>query len=369
MSYKVRFVDFPEHYHRLKSEIDTAIQGVLEGGDYIMRSQLREFEKNLANFLGVKHAIGVANGTDAILLSMKAAGIGRGDEVITVAHTFAATVTSIVHCNATPVLVDIGQDHNMDVSKVEAAITKKTKAIIPVHLNGRVCDMDRLMRIASEHNIPVIEDAAQALGGSFKGKKAGSFGLTGCFSFYPAKILGALGDGGAVTTSDDATVEKLLLLRDHYMNRDTGEFLGYGFNSRLDNLHAAVLDVKLKHLPQWIERRRELAALYHKGLSSISSIKLPPPPGNGDYFDVYQNYVLRSQQRDELVKHLRSSGVEIIVSWPKPLHKHEALGLTRFNLPMTEQISREVLSIPLYPEMSNDSVKVVVDAIRSFDKR
>ena len=369
MSYKVRFVDFPEHYRRLKSEIDAAIQGVLDGGDYIMRRQLREFEKNLADFLGVKYAIGVANGTDAILLSMKAAGIGRGDEVITVAHTFAATVTTIVHCNATPVLVDIGPDYNMDVGKVEAAITKKTKAIIPVHLNGRVCDMDRLMRIASKHDIPIIEDAAQALGASFKGKRAGSFGLSGCFSFYPAKILGALGDGGAVTTSDDAMAEKIFLLRDHYMNRDTGEFLGYGFNSRLDNLHAAVLDVKLKRLPQWIERRRELATMYKKGLSGVSSIKLPPPPGNGDYFDVYQNYVIRSKQRDELVKHLRSSGVEIIVSWPKPLHKHEALGLTKFNLPVTEQISREVLSIPLFPEMSNDSVKLVVDAIRRFDKR
>lgn len=368
MAYRVRFVNFPEHYRKIKGEIDTIVQEVLSGGDYVLRKHLREFEKNFAEFIGVKYAIGVANGTDALFLSMKAANIAKGDEVITVAHTFAATVATISHCNATPILVDVAKDHNMDVNKIEAVITENTKAIIPVHLNGRICEMDKIMKIASEHELIVIEDAAQAVGAKYKGRRAGSFGLTGCFSFYPAKILGTLGDGGMVVTNDQKIAQKLFLLRDHGLERETGEFLFNGFNSRLDNLHAAVLNIKLKYLPQWIERRREIAQLYQTGLSDLASLQLPPPPDKCDFYDVYQNYVIRSDNRDELVAYLQQEGIEILVSWAKPLHKHKALNLDFFNLPLTEQISKEVLSLPLHPELSNSDVQIVIDSIHNFFK-
>ncbi|MGQ9460518.1 MAG: DegT/DnrJ/EryC1/StrS family aminotransferase [Candidatus Bathyarchaeaceae archaeon] len=367
MIYKVPFVNYPEHYRRIWNEVIGAISEVLSKGDLILRDQLRQFEQNMASFVGVKHAFGLNSGTDALFLSLKAAGIGPGDEVITVAHTFVATIAAIVHCGATPILVDVGEDMNMDVEQVEQKISPKTKAVIPVHLNGRLCDMEKLMAIADKHDLVVVEDAAQALGSTFDGKKAGSFGLTGCFSFYPAKTLGSAGDGGLVTTDNDEIAEKIRLLRDHGQQRSTGEVLFYGFNSRLDNLQAAILNVKLKYVPEWNERRRELASLYHKGLSDLPDVKLPPPPQlGGRFFDVYQNYVIRSKKRDRLVAHLRESGVEVLVSWPKPLHRHEALGLGKFHLPKTEQISREVLSLPMYPELSNEQVKYVIEVVHSF---
>ncbi|GAH67598.1 unnamed protein product, partial [marine sediment metagenome] len=262
-----------------------------------------------------------------------------------------------VHCGATPVLVDVGEDFNMDVKQVEGAISPQTKAIIPVHLNGRLCDMERLIAIAQKHNLLVIEDAAQALGASFDGKRAGSLGLTGCFSFYPAKILGGLGDGGILVTNDREVADRVRLLRDHGQNRATGDILFYGFNSRLDNLQAAILNVKLKHLPKWIERRRELAMLYERGLSDLPQIQTPPPPqSQGRYFDVYTNYVVRAQNRDELVNHLRECSIEVLISWSKPMHHQEALGLGHFHLPETERVSREVVSLPLNTEINNEQV-------------
>jgi dTDP-4-amino-4,6-dideoxygalactose transaminase len=289
--------------------------------------------------------------------------------VITVSHSFVATAASIVHCGAKPVLVDIGDDMNMDAEQVERVISPRTRAIMPVHLNGRMCDMVRLEEIAHAHDLNIIEDAAQALGATFKGEKAGSIGLTGCFSFYPAKILGAAGDAGLLTTKDEEIAEKTRLLRDHGQQRATGDILFYGFNSRMDNLQAAILNVKLKYLPKWIERRRELVNLYHEGLSSLHELKLPPPPQLDDYFfDVYQNYVVRSEKRDRLVEYLRKSGVEILISWPKPMHFHEALGLKHFHLPKTEQVSKEVLSLPMYPELSNDQVEYVAETVHNFYK-
>ena len=370
MNYKVSFVDFPLHYHRLEGEIDAAIKEVLSGGDLIMRQQLREFENNIASFVGVDYAIGLNSGTDALHLSLLATGVGPGDEVITVAHTFVATVAAIVHCGATPILVDVGEDFNMDVEQVEKAISSQTKAIIPVHLNGRVCNMEKLMATAHRHNLIIIEDAAQALGASFDGQKAGCFGLTGCFSFYPAKILGGYGDGGMVVTNSQEIVQKIRLLRDHGQQRATGEISFYGFNSRLDNLQAAILDVKLRHLPDWIERRRELAMLYEEGLSGIPQIKTPLLPQSlGHYCDVYTNYVVRVQQRDELAAYLRECGIEVLISWSKPMHHQKALNLSHFHLPVTEQLSREVVSLPMNTELSNEQVEYVVESIRNFYMR
>ncbi len=367
MSYKVPFVDYPAHYRSMENEINAAIRGVLGSGDLILREQLRQFEGNVASFTGVKYAVGVNSGTDALYLSLLAAGIGPGDEVITVAHTFVATVAVIIHSGATPILVDVADDFNMDMEQIEPAISPRTRAIIPVHLNGRPCNMKKLMELATRHNLIVIEDAAQALGARFDRQKAGSFGLTGCFSFYPAKMLGAAGDGGIVITNNQELAEKIRLLRDHGQQRTTGDILCFGFNSRLDNLQATILDIKLKRLPRWIERRRELANLYEQGLSGLSQIKTPPPPQSQDhYFDVYQNYVVRAQERDKLAAHLRECGIEVLISWPKPMHHHEALRLGHFRLPETERISKEVLSLPMNTEINNEQVGFVIESIHDF---
>lgn len=367
MEYKVPFVNYPKHYRRIWNEVIDAISEALSKGDLILRGQLRQFEKDIASFVGVKYAVGLNSGTDALSLSLKAAGIGPGDEVITVAHTFVATIATLVHCGATPILVDIGEDMNMDVEQVEQKIIPKTKAIIPVHLNGRLCNMEKLMTIADEHNLIVIEDAAQALGASFNGKKAGSFGLTGCFSLYPAKMLGVAGDGGFVTTNNEEIEEKIRLLRDHGLQRTTGKILFYGFNSRLDNIQAAILNVKLKYLLKWIERRREIAKIYHEGLPDLAEVEMPPPPTESTpYYDVYQNYVIRVKDRDELFKFLEKNGVETMVSWRIPNHLQPALNLNHFSLPKTEKLSNEVVSLPMYPELSDEQVHYVIDVIHDF---
>jgi dTDP-4-amino-4,6-dideoxygalactose transaminase len=369
MPYKVPFVNYTKHYLNIESEIDAAIKDVFRHGDYILRRQLEQFEKDMASYLGVKHAIGLNSGTDALYLSLLAAGIGPGDEVITVSHTFLATVGAIVNCGARPVLVDVSGDYNMDVSLIEAAVNKNTKALIPVHLNGRMCHMADIMKIAGSRNLLIIEDAAQALGSSFNGKKAGSFGLTGCFSFYPAKILGTAGDGGMVATNDQSLADRLCSLRDNGRAKGQAEVTGYGFNSRLDNLHAAILSVKLKYLPRWTARRRQLAALYQQGLSSLAEVILPPAPqSNGRYYDVFQNYVIRTAQRDKLVSHLARNGIETLISWPIPMHCQPALGLNHFRLPQTEAISREVLSLPMYPELTDEQVNYVIKVIQDFFK-
>lgn len=367
MVYKVPFVNYPEHYRRMWNEVIDAISEALSKGDLILRGQLKQFENGIASFIGVEYVVGLNSGTDALFLSLKAAGIGPGDEVITVAHTFVATIATIVHCGATPILVDVGEDMNMDVEQLEQKVSPKTKAIIPTHLNGRLCNMDKLMAIADEYNLIVIEDAAQALGASFNGKKAGSFGLTGCFSLYPAKMLGAAGDGGFATTNDEKIVEKIRLLRDHGQQRTTGKILFHGFNSRLDNIQAAILNVKIKYLPKWIERRREIAKIYHERLSDITDVKLPPPPTKTTpYYDVYQNYVIRVKDRDELVEFFEKNGVETMVSWRIPNHLHLGLNLNHFSLPKTEKLSNEVVSLPMYPELTDEQVHYVIDTIHDF---
>ena len=366
MSYKVPFVNYPLQYKNLKEEIDSAMERCLQKGDLILRSDVEEFENAVANFLGVKYAIGVSSGADALIFSLKAAGIKPGDEVVTVSHTFVASIASIVHCQAIPILVDVKEDFTMDMDKVEEAITSKTKAIIPVHLNGRSCNMEKLLQIAKRHDLVVIEDSAQALGARYKDSMVGSFGLASCFSFYPAKILGSYGDGGLVTTNDKRIFESVRLLRSHGQKTKT-DIVCYGFTGRLDNLQAAILNVKFKYLPGWIERRREIAKAYHKGLRDISQIKLPPSPDSDkNYFDVYQNYVLRVPERDKLAEYLRNNGIEVIISNPTPLHHQKALGLSHFHLPNTEHFAREVISIPNIPELSDDQVKYVIETIHNF---
>ncbi len=365
MGYKVRFVEPDTHYRSIKKEVDSTFQDVLAKGDLIYRSQLKSFEDHLADFVGTKHAVGLNSGFHALHLSVIAAGIGPGDEVIVPAHTFVAAVSAIVHTGAKPILVDVGKDYNLDMSAVERAVTPRTTAVMPTHLNGRVCDMERMMSIAEEHDLVIIEDAAQALGATFKGKQAGSFGLTGCFSFYPFKVLGAFGDAGAVTTDNDEVAIKIARLRYIGEDRETREYHYHGFTCLLDNLQAAILDVKLRHLPEWLKRRRQVAEIYVRGLSGIGDLTLPNFDGD-QYHDNFQNFVVRTRKRDQLAKYLKDKGVEVLISWPKPMWKHGGLGLGMQDLPETEAICREVISLPMNAEISDENVGYVIEMIRQF---
>jgi dTDP-4-amino-4,6-dideoxygalactose transaminase len=368
--HKVPFVGYKIQYQNLKDEIDKAMQDVLLRGDLILRKDTEEFERRLAEFIGVKYAIGLNSGTDALFFSLKIAGIGGAlsgsDEVITVSHTFVASISTIVQAGAKPILVDVGDDYLINAEEIEKVITKNTKAIISVHLNGRMCDMDKIMEMAKKHNLIVIEDSAQSLGASYNGKRAGSIGLTGCFSFYPAKILGCFGDGGALVTNNPDVAEKAKLLRDHGQKTKT-DIVCFGWNSRLDNLQAAVLNIRLNYLDKYIERRRQIAEIYNQKLSGIKGIKLPPPPvSENKFFDVFQNYVIRAEKRDELFIFLKDKGVETLIKDPIPNHMHKNLNLSNFSLPMTEQLSMDVISLPMYPELTDEQVNYAIDCIKEF---
>jgi len=365
--WKVRFVDYPAQFQKMEAEIMETVRSVLSRGDLMMRQNLRDFEKNLAEFVGVRFAVGLSNCTDALHLSLRAAGIKPGDEVITVSHTFVATAAAIHHAGATPIFVDIGEDHNMNVDLLGKAVTSRTRAILPVHLNGRLCDMERIMALAHKRDLFVIEDSAQALGASFKGKRGGSFGLAGCFSFYPAKLLGAFGDAGAMVTNDETMANKVRSLRDHGRNA-SGGVDGWSFNCRMDNLQAALLNLKIGKLTGWIERRRELARLYHERLSPLQELRLPPAPDSrGVYDDAFQNYEIEAKDRDRLVAFLKEKGIEILISWGgKGVHQFESLGLARFHLPRTERLFQEVLMLPLHTELTHDQIEYVSHAIHEF---
>ncbi len=365
MAYKVPFVDPRAHYRNLKPEIDAAIVDCLTRGDLVYRQQLRDFEQSLAEFVGVRYAVGVNSGYHALLFALMGAGVGPGDEVITVAHTFVASVSAIVNCGATPVLIDVSPDYNLNPDLIERAITTRTRALMPVHLNGRACAMDRIMAIAAEHKLAVVEDAAQALTATFDGKMVGSFGIAGCFSFYPFKMMGGFGDGGALTTNDSQVARMAALLRYNGEDRETGEFHYHGQTALLDNVQAAVLSVKLRHLPRWVEHRRKIAALYHEGLEGAGDLRLPHF-NQERHKDCFQNYVVRTGRRDELRAFLAREGIETLVHWRKPMWGHRGLGLADPGTPETEAICREVLSLPMSAETTPEQVELVVRMIREF---
>lgn len=368
MNGPVRFIDLPKQYQNLRSEIQECLDRVMSSGSFILRQDVEDFETQMADWLGVEAVIGVNSGTDALFLSMRALGIGPGDEVITVAHTFVATVATIVHCGAKPVFVDIGQDFNMDVSILDQAVTTRTKAIVPVHLNGRMCDMDSVMEVAERYNLFVIEDAAQAVGAQYRGRYAGSFGQMGCFSMHPLKLLSVPGDGGFISAQDQETAEQLRMFRDHGQ-KTKEELVCFGFNSRLDNIHAALALIKMKHLASWIDRRRVIAARYYDSLCDISELELPPPPNDESlYYDVFSSFVVRAKDIGVLKDHLARADVEVYSHCSTPLYRHKSLHLGDWELPMTEQISREVLSLPIYPELTDADQQYVVAQIRDCFK-
>jgi len=365
MKYRVPFVEPDKLYQNLKNELDQAYFEVMSKGDLIDRSQLMDFEENLSKFVGTKYAVGLNSGYDSLHISLRAAGIGIGDEVIVPAHTFVATCSAVVNAGATPVLVDVRKDFNIDVDRMEEVITDKTKAILPVHLNGYMADMNRIMEIAKKYNLIIIEDACQSLGSSIDGKGAGSWGLTGCWSFYPFKILGGYGDGGAITTNDSEVALFARRMRYNGEDRDTGEYHGHGFTCLLDNLQAAFLDVKLRYLSEWIKRRKNIAERYREAFSDIPDLMLPHYNRPG--FDhVYQNYVVRSKQGDDFSNYLKRNGVEVIIQFRKPYYKHKALKLVDRGFPETESLSREVCSLPMNVEIDDEQIDYVIKVVKSF---
>lgn len=364
---QVPFFNYRALFESQEAEITAAVTDVMRRGAYILQSDLTEFEAKLAGYLGVKYAYGVADGTNALIIALRAAGIGAGDEVIVPSHTYVASAASIHFAGATPVLVECLDDHMIDPASARQAITKRTKAIMPVQLNGRTADMDAIMKVAVDHDLRVIEDAAQGLGSKFKGRHAGTFGAAGTFSFYPAKLLGCFGDGGGVVTNDDRMGEQLALLRDHGRNSE-GEVVAWGTNSRLDNIQAAILNVKFKTFDKDLATRRALAALYDEGLRDLGELLLPPAPGaSADHHDVYQNYEIEAERRDGLKKHLEECGVRTIVQFGgKAVHQYTGLGLTGYSLPRTELLYRRALLLPMNTSMVSDDVHYVVECIRSF---
>ncbi|MBI3986399.1 MAG: DegT/DnrJ/EryC1/StrS family aminotransferase, partial [Lentisphaerae bacterium] len=298
-------------------------------------------------------------------LSLRAAGIGPGHEVIVPAHTFVATCSAVVNVGATPVLVDVEKDFNIAVAQIEAAIRPATRAIMAVHLSGWPADMPAILKLAKKHKLAVVEDACQSLGARIHGKPVGSWGLTGCWSFYPFKILGGYGDGGAITTDDPEVAQYVARMRYNGEDRDTGEYHGHGFTCLLDNLQAAFLDVKLRHLPDWIVRRKALAERYRQTLSDLPDLLLPHYAKPG--FDhVYQNYTLRSKQGNEFSEFLKKNGVEVLTQFRKPYYKHAALKLEDRGFPETEALSREVCSLPMNVEITDEEIEYVIKTVRAF---
>ena len=384
MTYTIRFVNPQKQYADHREEFIKAFDETLARGAIVNREELWQFEEDFAKFIGSKYAVGVNSGTSALDVALQAAGIGAGDEVVTVAHTFMASISTIAMTGAMPVLVDVGRDFNMDAKALERALTPKTKAILPVHLNGRLCNMEAIMDLAKRKGLIVIEDAAQALGATMQMadgsvKKAGSFGLVGCFSLYWAKVLGGWGNNGIAVTDDPEIARKLKLMRYNGEDRETRRFYYHAHNLLMDNVHAALLNIKLKYLPQWLERRKAIAARYRERLGGVKQLQLPHFD-DPRFSDMYTNYAVRAERRDELKKHLDDNQlVETLVSWPQPTYAEPVMTDTkagwRFgdpgatSLPETEKICKEVLSLPLYPELTDEEVDAVAEAVKAFYAR
>lgn len=362
----IPILDLKAQYAAIQPEIDAALKQVLESTEFVMGPAVRDLEQRLAAYCECEYGVGVASGTDALRLALTALGVGPGDEVITTPFTFIATANTISHCGAKPVFVDIDpKTYNLDPNLVEAAITPNTKAILPVHLYGQPADMDPIAALAERHGLAVVEDSAQAIGACYKGKRVGSFGHAGCFSFYPTKNLGAYGDGGMVVTHDAVLAEKIDILRRHGgKTKYQADILG--FNSRLDAMQAAILGIKLNHLESWNKQRRRVAQHYNELLKDLPVVTPYEAPGA---FHVYHQYTIRAEKRDKLADYLKRSEIGTMVYYPVPLHQqgmYLALGYVEGDLPQSEKASREVLSLPMYPELTGMEQKQVAGAIRKF---
>lgn len=357
----IPFLDLKAQYADIKDELDAAVLKVLASTQYILGEEVAAFEREFASYCGTRHAIAVNTGTSALHLTLLAAGIGPEDEVITVPFTFVATVSAICYTGARPVFVDVEPvTLTMDPTQLEAAITPRTKAIMPVHLYGQMADMSAIMEIADKHGIPVIEDACQAHGAEYLGQRAGGIGLSGCFSFYPGKNLGACGEGGIVVTNDDEHMTTIRMLRDWGQEQRYHHTLK-GFNYRMDGIQGAILRVKLRHLDKWTEARRERARRYSSLLTGLSRVKTPAEATGRRH--VYHVYAIRTHDRDGLQRALQAEGIQTGLHYPIPVHLQKAhldLGHKPGDFPVSETAAREVLSLPIYPEMTMRQVEQVV---------
>ena len=366
----VPFFDYPGIYSRFREEFSLIFEDVCSRGAFIMQADLEEFESELSSFLGVKHALGVADGTNAIFLGLKALDVGYGDEVIMSSHTYVATANAVQMTGAKPVFADIDDNNLLCPQAVSSKLSDKTKVIMPTQLNGRCADMQALRSIASEAGIFLAEDSAQGLGARIGDEYAGTFGSFGTLSFYPAKLIGCFGDGGAIMTNDDSLANALWSMRDH--GRDIkGRVVMWGTNSRLDNLQAAFLRLRLRHFEEDIARRREVASLYQEGLGDLPQLRLPPSPIDvGEHFDVYQNYELEAESRDELRAHLKENGIGTLIQWAgEPVHHFEGLGYGKekfSDLARTDQFFENCLMLPMNMSLSNSDIEHVISSTRAF---
>ena len=365
----IPFLDFEPMHKLIRSEIMQSFQNVYDANWFVMGKKLEAFEKEYAAFNNTKYSIGVSNGLDALHLSLKALNVNKGDEVILPANTYIATLLAISYVGATPVFVEPDKNtYNINPANIEAAITSKTKVIMPVHLYGQACDMDAIMTIAKKHNLFVVEDNAQAHGAAFNGKVTGSFGHANGTSFYPGKNLGALGDAGAVTTNDESIAKKISILRNYgsekkYHNEEIG------FNMRLDELQAAFLSVKLKYLMDWTKQRQEIANFYNEALKNVGDLTLPTIQLNATH--VYHLYVIKTKKRDRLQKHLNENGIGTLIHYPIPPHLQKAyklLNLKKGSFPITENLAESCLSLPIWPGMTLKQVNTVVENIKKAFK-
>ena len=361
---KVPYVSFAQQYAGEKKRLISALDRTLSRGEYILGEEVAAFEANLARLCGVRHAVGVANGTDALVLTLKALGIGPGDEVVTAPNSFVASASSIALAGATPAFADVGSDQLIDPEALDRAITPRTKAVIPVHLTGKCCDMDAIGKIAKKRGLFVIEDAAQAVGAEFRARRAGGLGHAATFSFHPLKNLNAAGDAGAITTDDSALAEKLRLLRNHGLKSRT-EVVFWGHNSRLDTVQAAILNQRFATLPKIVSARRKNAELYRKSLKGVVEC----PQDVRGCLDVYHLFVIQCDRRDELQAHLAENGVATAVHYPVPIHLQPAcrsLGFKKGDFPRAERQSQRILSLPVHQHLKAVQIRFVASKIREF---
>ena len=361
---EIPFVNLARQFKNIESEITRTFIDIGRSGVYIMGQRLESFESKAADYCGVKYAIGVADGSSALFLILKALGIGPGDEVITATNSFIASAWVIVAAGAKPVLVDVTEDLNIDVQKIESAITSRTKAIIPVHLTGRPAAMEEINAIAIRHGLKVIEDAAQAIGATYHGQRVGSLGIAAGFSLHPVKNLGVYGDGGLITTNDSSLNKKIRLLRNHGLrNRDECEI--WGFNSRLDTMQAAFAEIKLNKLDAWNQRCRDIANAYRHSMEKFVLV----PIDQSWEVPVYHNFVIRTERRDELINYLGQAGIDTRIHYPIPIHLQGAargLGYSQGDFPMAELYAKTMISLPIYPELNNTEVNYVISSVESF---
>lgn len=364
---KVPFVDLNRAHNTLKEELNQAINKVINDNSYILGKEVEEFEKNFAAYCNVDYAAGVSTGTDALELILRALGLKNGNEIIVPANTFIATASAVVSAGAKPVLVDCDENCNIDIKKIESAITGKTKAIMPVHLYGQPADMNEILEIAKKHNLKVIEDACQAHGALYDGKRAGSLGDAAAFSFYPAKNLGAFGDAGIAVSNDKELIGKIKMLRNYGQSKKYYHDF-FAFNRRMDTIQAAILNIKLKHLDKWNRQRREIARIYSEGLKSLKGIvEIPKEDKNKEH--IYHLYVIRTEKREELQNFLKEKGIDTGIHYPIPIHLQEAfrhLSYKEGDFPRTENYARQILSLPIFPGMTDEEAKNVVSEIKSF---